>query len=114
MQLKNSEFEDLNDNFTKITSTSYSLIQYGKKYYHLNIFLFIEGEFIYSSFSVNGPFSKRMNIAIYIDIFKNIDITNIIPNNKNEKIENNNTYYLFIPTSIASSCYEGEYYDPSK
>ena len=69
---------------------------------------------MYYSFSVIGPFSKKLNLAIYIDIFKNIDTTYIIPNNKNEKIENNNTYYLFIPSKIASSCDYGEYYDPSK
>jgi hypothetical protein len=44
-----------------------------------------------------------MILAIYIDIFKNIDTTYIIPNDKNERIENNNTYYLFINTTISSS-----------
>ena len=53
-------------------------------------------------------------IAIYVDIFKNITTTYIIPDKKNEKIENNNTYYLFINTTISSSCGKGQYYDPLK
>ena len=92
------------------------LFPYSKRYPKLSFkYIFVySGEFIYSSFSVIGPFSKKITIAIYFDIFKNIDITYIIPNHKNENIENNNTYYLFIPTTIASSCDNGEYYDSSK
>ena len=63
-------------------------------------------------FSLIGQFSKKLILAIYIDVFKNIDTTYIIPN-KNEKVENN-TYYLFIPTTISSSCDYGEFYDPLK
>ena len=55
-----------------------------------------------------------MILTIYVDIFKNIDTTYIIPNDKNEKIENNNTYYLYIPISISSSCSYGQYYESSQ
>ena len=41
------------------------------------------------------------------------DPTKITANGKNEKIDNN-TYYLYIPTTISSSCGEGQYYDSSK
>ena len=59
-------------------------------------------------------FSQKIILAIYVDIFKNIDTSYIIPDKKNEKIENNNTYYLFINTTISSSCGKGQYYDPTK
>ena len=61
-----------------------------------------------------GQFSKKIILEIYVEIFKNVDTTYIIPNNKNEKIENNNTYLLFIPILISQKCGLDQYYDPSK
>ena len=48
-----------------------------------------------------------------MNFFTNINTTYFIANNKNEEIENN-TYYLYIPTTISSSCGEGQYYLSSK
>ena len=71
------------------------------------------GEFNYPSFSLIGKFSKRLILAIYTDIFKNVNTSNLILDNKNEKIEND-TYFLFINATISSSCDEGQYHDSNK
>ena len=71
------------------------------------------GEFSYSIIFI-GPFSKKFILAIYIAIFENNNSTYITANYKNEKIENNNTYYVFIPASVSSSCNDGQYYDSSQ
>ena len=72
------------------------------------------GEFNYKNFSLIGPFSTKLILAIYVNFFTNMTgFTKIIANGKNEKIDNN-TYYLYIPTTISSSCGEGQYYYSSK
>ena len=60
LQLKNPKFVDLNDNFTKITSTSYSLIQNGILNYHLNIFLFIQVNSFIPVFQSLDLFQKKL------------------------------------------------------
>ena len=50
---------------------------------------------------------------VYVNILQKVDKNYIIPT-KNEMIDENNTYYLFIPINLSRNCSLGQYYDSSK
>ena len=116
MQLKNLKFENLKENLTTVTILPYSNIINGelnvKRISYFKFYVKL-GVFKYQNLSLNGPFQTKLILAIYVDIFMNTNTTYIIANGKNERIENN-TYYLYIPTTISSNCGEGQYYHSSK